>query len=60
MDLTADEIRMLLGMATRGLRDMRDSETNDLNHTDRMQLQEISEKVEDAYDDLRPWAPDVE
>ena len=60
MNLTVDEIQTLLGMCIRGLRDLRNSENPDMNHTSRYELGEISEKVEGAYDDLRPWAPDVE
>lgn len=60
MKLTVDEIRMLLGMCVRGLRDIRDNETSDLRQTEKMEIQDISEKVEEAYDHLRPWAPDVE
>ena len=60
MDLTAHEIRILLGMCVRGLRDIRDCETSDLLQAERMEIQDISETVEEAYDHLRPWAPDVE
>ena len=58
MDINVAEIRMLLGICVRGLHDVRDDETNNLTPPDRMEIQEISEKAEEAYDALRPWAPD--
>ena len=59
MTLTFDEVRMLLGMCVRGLRDIRDDETSDLDQSGRMEIQDICDKVEEAYDGLYPFAPDV-
>lgn len=58
MDLTVDEIRMMLGICFRGLRHWR--ETNkELTPKDDDWLFNIGERIEGAYDDLYPFAPDV-
>lgn len=60
MNINIDEIRMLLGICVRGIRDLRDSETEDLKDSERMELSEIADKLSDLHWDLHPWAPDVE
>lgn len=58
MDLTMDEIRTMLGICYRGLRHWRDK-TEELTPKDQDWLFNIGERIEEAYTDLYPFAPDV-
>jgi hypothetical protein len=60
MTLTPDEIRMLLGMCVRGLRDLQDSETEGIRDEDRVELSEMVDTLSYIHSSLHPWAPDVD
>lgn len=60
MDINVHEIRILLGMCVRGLHDLRDTETNDLQDAERMEIGQLAERLSEIHWDLRPWAPDAE
>jgi hypothetical protein len=58
MDLSVDEIRTLLGMCVRGLRHFREHNRH-LGSAEREHIHQIEDRVEESYDDLYPFAPDI-
>jgi hypothetical protein len=60
MDLSLDEIRTMLAICVRGLRHFRENPKNyDFKTKEMDQVHNIESKIEEAYDDLYPFAPDV-
>jgi hypothetical protein len=58
MDLSVDEIRMLLGMCVRGLRHFREHNKR-LRSAERDNIHNMEIRIEEVYDDLYPLAPDI-
>jgi hypothetical protein len=58
MDLSVDEIRILLGMCVRGLRHFREHNKR-LRSAERDNIHNMEIRIEEVYDDLYPLAPDV-
>lgn len=58
MDLSVDEIRTLLGICVRGLRHFREHNKR-LRSAERDHINNMEIRVEEVYDALYPFAPDV-
>lgn len=60
MRMSYGEIRTLVALAIRGLREIRDDDREDLRPPERNQLFDFGEQLEEVYEGLRPWAPDLD
>lgn len=58
MHLSLDETRTLLAICVRGLRHVRENDKH-LRASEQDRIHNIELRVEEAYDDLYPFAPDI-